>query len=218
MNNNKTWQEICEIYTCTKRITLLAEEYDKEFNSFIQPINEIKNVLDHLVRSKSVELGSVKLKNATRQSKNIYIHNNLEKALAHAYRAFVDTSDYFAITFREKIINTLSPFNDEVISIAFPEYYSIHRTRIDEISEKVAEFRMKKDIGDSDNIMNLVREYCAISEELFEIFKKIQKKIAPLMKVKKGLTKKNILSHIIQGIIAFIIAFVFYLFGASSKK
>ncbi len=58
--NESLWLAIVEVYNRAKTIYLLAEEFDFRFQSFLQPVLELRYALEHIVRGKARRnLGSV---------------------------------------------------------------------------------------------------------------------------------------------------------------
>ena len=74
------WTEYSFIYNTTKELYIMAEEYDEDFSSFIQPIKEQRDSLEHIVRAYSRMSSALDV-----QSEEVrqYISSNLSKALGH---------------------------------------------------------------------------------------------------------------------------------------
>ena len=51
------WKSLVEIHNHAKSIILCAEEFDPQFQDFLQPILELRHSLEHIVRAKAAELG-----------------------------------------------------------------------------------------------------------------------------------------------------------------
>lgn len=166
MEINEIWDKICKIYEISKKYIIEAEETRKDFKTFLQPVNEIKNAHEHMIRAKTSEIGM-------REYKEDYIRENLRCALGHEYRAFFDIADFYSITLRERIDEYLDPFSTEAIKTCIPEYYTQYRTKIYQITEAITEFRNSKDIGDSVELLPRVEEYDKLLEELSEIYKAV---------------------------------------------
>lgn len=45
------WNNIIEIHKCTKELYLLSEEYSENLKMFIQPIKEMRDALEHIIRA-----------------------------------------------------------------------------------------------------------------------------------------------------------------------
>jgi hypothetical protein len=191
MELNAIWNNVCVIHEYTKRLTILGEEFGKDFLGFYQPLNELKNAYEHIIRAKSQELGLRVLKTETDLTEKEYVLSNIRKAMAHEYRAFFDTADYLSVVVRDKIIKILIPYSPIVISTAIPEYYKEYRSRIDEITYDIAEYRGMKDIGKIEITLPTVEKYANACEELINIYRSINKKMNVLLEVKEGLHQEK---------------------------
>lgn len=83
-------RELTELYLVVKEIIIYFEEVNPEQKSDIQPINELRNAFDHLMRCFSKWLGIDK--NQEHKS-SAYISTHLSKSFGHVYRAGYDTVD-----------------------------------------------------------------------------------------------------------------------------
>jgi len=158
---------ICNLYIKTKDWMLYAEEIDPDFESFIQPANELRHALDHLMR-----LFAVKLK-IREEPERGYVEKQLEKTIGHVFRGAFDTLDKISITLREKIINEISPFSVDAINASLPEYYSKIRPDIEEINRKIAKIRANKDVVSI--CYDDIEEYSNLIERLKEYHRLILK-------------------------------------------
>lgn len=191
MDLNEISKNICIIHEYTKKLTLLGEEFGKDFLGFYQPIKELKDAYEHIIRAKSQELGLRVLDSATGLSAEDYILSNYRKALSHEYRAFFDTADFLSVTIRGKIIQALNSYPISAIKVAIPEYYSEHRTRIDAITYEIAEYRSIKDIGKLGITLPTVEKYANACEELINIYRNISKKEKALIEVSERETEEK---------------------------
>ena len=177
MENDK-WSEIVEIHNQTKSWFLWVEEKEKGFKTYLQPIKELRDALEHIIRARANALGlDGKAQDQTYQEKN------LDKALGHEYRAFFDTADWLATCFREKIAETLTPYESNIIVKVAPEYYQETLPRFEEIAEVIAELRSKKDIA-TKFMPETAREYQSILDELKETYQMIASKIPSLERLR----------------------------------
>lgn len=152
---NKFWEEICELYNLTKKYQLLAEELAG--SSYIQPILEQKNALDHII--KAYLESSKSMEEANKQ---------LGGAKAHLYRAFWDVADWLSIICRESVYKLLRKKSPKKIADACPEYYSEIRKKLVDMPEAISDMRFKKD-----DKIQYVKEYCDILDELVKDYKHI---------------------------------------------
>jgi len=157
-------KRIADYYEVTKELILFAEQVDPLNKTLPQPINELRNCLDHLMRVVSSRLGGRKA-----QHGGDYAKTNMDKAYGHVYRAAYDTLDWVSLTLKGRIIDELEPFSVDTIQAALPEYYSRIRPRLETILiEDVAQLRMDKDVG-LPGEENLVR-YGEVAAELKKLF------------------------------------------------
>lgn len=169
------WDKFISIYKNTKELYILSEEYEPGFNSYIQPIKEQKDALDHIVRSYFRYISTPKL-----DIKDLeYMKANFQKSIGHIFRAFFDTCDILSITLREKLSAELKPFRYSEIIRVWPEYET-ERSYLAGLPQQIANMRQKKDIAqNSDNIFDLVSKYRAIIDRLHQIYIVFMKDIYP---------------------------------------
>ncbi len=175
---NEFWTNYSFIHNSTKELYILSEEYDDELSSFIQPIKEQKDSLEHIVRAYT-RYSSVN-SNLEETDKD-YIMQNLDKAMGHTFRSFFDCADILSITLREKLSVELCRYTYIDIIKVWPEYENIRKTLID-MPKKVAKLRNEKDIAQkNDAITAMVKKYKDNIDELFSIYEKFTKDIYPLL-------------------------------------
>lgn len=167
------WKKLTQIHNITKELYIRSEEYNDDLKSFIQPIKELKDAYEHIVRANTrafINFSDVKDID--------YIKSNMDKAIGHEFRAFFDTADFICIIFRKKINEKLEGFSYNQIVNEWPEY-NFARKRIISIPEDIASIRIKKDIGSSEKMSSLVLDYKEIVEELINYYKKIDLEVYP---------------------------------------
>lgn len=155
------WRKIITLHNHTKGHVLYCEEMDASYRTFIQPRNEWCNALEHIIRSKANELG---LKEGG--SSDAYIHENLDAALGHEYRAYFDTCDWLSVQLRKKIRLTLDPYSQTTLTAAVPDYYREVRPQLEQIIIDIAAIRGAKDIAVKRDILEEVGRYNAVLERL----------------------------------------------------
>lgn len=185
------WKKICEIFIATKKLGIQLEEIQDDHKAFLQPVNEFKSALDHIIRVKAIESGL-----ATKAESKQYTESNLNKALGHIYRAFFDTADFYSVVLREKIINLLSKYSSDTIHKVLPDYYSEKRIFIERVNKKLADIRAKKDIGNDSNILPSIDDYVSNLEKIELIYEEIISKIPQLDRLQKIENRKNIRKRI----------------------
>src|SRR5271157_4774385 len=108
--NEKLWEQIVVLHNTNKSFFIWCEENDVHLKSFLQPNNELKNAWEHAIRAKGNELGMTGVKD------DKYIEFNLQKVLSHEYRAFFDICDWLSLILRQRIQDTLKPYDNETIN------------------------------------------------------------------------------------------------------
>ena len=79
-NERINWEEIINLYNTIKWLYALCEETDTELNTNLQPLNEFRAALDHLMRIVAIEnLDDYKEKDANDEATRLCSH--LRRAL-----------------------------------------------------------------------------------------------------------------------------------------
>ncbi len=192
--SEETWRRIIEIHQYAKDLMLLGEEYDPKHRTFLQPMKEQRDALEHIIRARSKELGVL---DVDEQKNEGYIRGNYDKALGHEYRAFFDCADRLSIVFRETITKSVSVYSNQVLTAAFPDYYEHIRPKVTELCAKVAEVRGKKDISKSkqDELLEEVRTYNNIISDLRDSLVEMYNHIPALDECQKKEEEANIENH-----------------------
>ncbi len=165
--------KLCEVYKAAKRLYLQAEELDPEFKSFIQPIGELRDANDHVMRAMAVRMG---LETPSGDdSVEEYVVASLSKALGHTYRCFFDTADWLSIALRERFLDEVDGFSNECLTAVWPEYYTKVRPQITSVEAaiKAGSFRETKDVCKSD-IISDVGKYTEIIENFISHVKEAE--------------------------------------------
>ena len=139
-----------ECYGILKDLALYAEELNSE--SFLPPINEIRDAFDHLMRLYSVLFG-------LRDGDSEYIKENLDAVFRHVYRASFDYLDYIRIYQKDYMHRRLEGISQQTIVNLFPEYYREILPEIESCLEDIPLYKASKDIGKPD--METVERYHA---------------------------------------------------------
>ncbi len=207
-NEQIDWEDIVSLYNTIKSLYALCEETDPELNTNLQPLNEFRAALDHLMRIVGIEkTDGYNEKNAVDEAKRLR---------SHLRRALFDICDMISINYRTKIIDVLEDYEVEEINSAIPTYYSKIRPRIEEISEGIAVLRTEKRFNSSVEEETAVDEYPKIIEELKGYYKTISKAIPSLIEIKKKNKKKRQDAFIFQKVIpigAIVVAIVIAIIG-----
>jgi hypothetical protein len=168
-------KSVCTLFFRTKALILRAEELDNNSGTFLQPTQELKAALDHVMRALSREYG---LTTNGAESSDEYIDRQLDKAMGHIYRAYFDTADWMSINFREQVGKHLEPYDHTDIAAVLPSYFKEISPRFADYARDIAMLRNEKDIAtDGDELFN---RYEALLERLGEDVRLIVRMIPAL--------------------------------------
>ena len=190
IEKEKIWIQIVELHNHAKSLYLAAEEHSLGFKDFIQPNNEMKHALEHIIRAQAVTLGIADKKFDKQEEQDEYVEDCFRKALGHEYRSFFDSADWISVTLRSKIIEHLEPYSNACITNDLPDYYTKDKKSIDEINDVIAEIRSRKDIA-KDGKLEEVKHYCDILKELEVIYCKTRDAVPSLNEFSKKEEQKT---------------------------
>jgi len=176
------WARLVEIHNHAKSVFLCAEEFDPGFLEFVQPVMELRNGFEHIIRAKAAELGM----NGEADAKGSeYVPQSLDKAIGHEYRAFFDAADWFSVCIRDRIAKTLDQYSHEHIVAVLPDYYTKLRPQIDQTSRDIAAIRGSKDISKDKDLLAEVASYRAAIDRLLGAYEQIEKSIPALVNARQ---------------------------------
>lgn len=137
------WHNILGKYSIIKEVYIEAEETNPGLLTNLQPLNEFRAALDHIM----------KMMDAIYNEENEQeYYRQIDKLHSHLNRAFYDISDYACINYRNQIVSLLEKYNNDVIRLIIPEYYPKYRVEIERISQRIAKYRHEKGKGQIDDI------------------------------------------------------------------
>ncbi|HPW73917.1 MAG: hypothetical protein IPI63_07525 [Methanothrix sp.] len=148
---------IVKLYNYNKCLMLYAEDLTDE--TFLPPINEIRDANDHIMRVFAVVFG---FGDTGKETEHEYIKSNLNAALSHVYRATYEHLDYIKIYQHEAIQNNLANIYPETLATVFPEYYRDINPRLVDAINIIPDYRKRKNIADPN--LEQVEAYMAIIE------------------------------------------------------
>lgn len=183
------WEKVVSLYNSVKALYALCEETDPDLCTNLQPLNEFRAALDHLMRIVAIQnIEEYKAKDAADEAR---------KLLSHLRRAFFDICDMLSINYRTKIIDALKKYDVDCIQGALPDYYPTIRPRLQEISETIATLRTEKRFNSSGE-ETAVDEYLKIVQELKQYYKTVLCATASLNELRaKTRVKKVFINWII---------------------
>ena len=168
-------KDITELYCYYKELSLFAEEIRTE--SFLPPINEIRDAFDHLMRTCAVQYG-FKVGNGD------YKQENLKATFRHLYRAVFDLLDYIRIYEKLTIYEKIKGFSKTAILDVFPEYYREIVPEIEKCVKTIPIYKMDKDIGDPN--LTKVKEYVDLVKKMRDYSLLIDEKIPAISLMKRN--------------------------------
>lgn len=198
-------------YSDIKELYIECEETDPELKTNLQPLNEFRAALDHIM----------KMMFAQHRGDTDEVQEQFRKLNSHLDRCFYDVCDMLSINYRNKIIDILEMYEVDVIRTALPTYYSEMKPNIDAISGRIANYRNKKGTtsSTSDETLDGFEKYKVDVLMLKNIHAKVAAAQTELEEIrnkeKKRTTKENRKNLLIGGIIGVLgsalVSFVFYL-------
>ncbi len=175
------WKNFSIIQKKTKKVYILTEEYDEQLRSFIQPIKEQRDALEHITRALSLYYSYDNAEDITPED-NDRIKRNLNSAIGHIFRAFFDSADVLSIELRKKLSLAIEKYSYEQIIKVYPNYEHDRKVLI-ELPYMFASFREQKDISNSvEEIISKVNLYYTQLENLFNIYKNFMLNVYPELK------------------------------------
>lgn len=175
------WKLIVEVHQYTKELLTLAEEISPSLKTFIPPVKEQRDALEHIIRAKAFEIELQDVDNPK------YIDEQINKTLGHIYRAFFDVADYFCILMRDEITNLLSDFDSNLIKLSIPTFYTKIRPLLENINREISELRKAKDIAKNEGLIIEVEKYRVICFQLSEFTSLIKSKISDINQLKESI-------------------------------
>lgn len=131
----EAWIKLINKYSSLKEVFIECEETDPELKTNIQPLNEFRAALDHVMRT---------MDSYYSDSSEHDWHEEFRKLNSHLDRAFFDVCDMLSINYRNKIINSVEIYTTETIRTVLPKYYPEWKTKIEDISNRVIKYRNRK--------------------------------------------------------------------------
>ena len=207
MELEKEWLKVLAKYSIIKEVFIICEETDPELNTNLQPINEFRAALDHVMK-----LNGALYKDEDEEE----CLNQFRKLHSHLDRAFFDICDMASINYRNMIIDLLEKYDADVIRGAIPEYYSQIRPDMDAITNKIINYRNSKGMpGDEedlfqrykDDVFKLKEYFSSISSKL-PVLEEIYTKEMRKQKKANNPTYVGVVVAVIGIIVAIILRFI----------
>lgn len=217
MDQRDIWALIFYRYFKIKELYIECEETDPALNTNLQPLNEFRAALDHIMKMMWSLYTEENPDEVLKQS---------EKLLSHLDRCFYDVCDMLSVNYRNKINTCLEGFDTDIISKALPNYYSQIKSDVEEISGRIITYRSKKGMnpGGTGNyeeyeadVKKLKEHYSAIRKVLPTMNEFKAQKLEREAQAKKEKRNTEVRSYVIGGIIgavgSAIVGVVLYFLG-----
>ena len=98
MDIKDNWIQVLEKYSVIKEVYIECEETDPELKTNLQPLNEFRAALDHMMK--------ILMAYYQDEDEDEY-QRQVDKLISHLNRAFYDICDMVSINYRNKIVDTL---------------------------------------------------------------------------------------------------------------
>ena len=181
-------EEIVPLYQKVKKTIIEAENFDPLRETYIAPLNEIRNTFDHIMKSAS-------------DDENEDLMENLKEAKVHLNRAGYDVFEILSSNLGIAIGKAIEKYDSEIIARVFPQYYENIQPKIIEIQQELVRVRSKKNVDDNGNPENF-SIYEAQKDELIQAYSKIQAYIPQLEREKKKGLRRFLFEHALTIIIS----------------
>ncbi|MCC8160811.1 MAG: hypothetical protein LIO53_05815 [Oscillospiraceae bacterium] len=207
MNGKFDWRKVFDLYNAVKYLYALCEESNPDLRTDLQPLNELRSALDHVMRIIAIEtLNDYKGKDSS---------GKFEKLIGHLKRAFYDVCDSVTLNYRYKIAKLLTNYSVSEIQTALPEYYSEIVLSIEKISEKITSIRTDKRFSDASD-SDFLDEYVNVIKQLNAWYEKVlaaQPSLSEISEKNKKIVMKNTVSQWIIPIAGIVIGAVIAVIG-----
>lgn len=219
------WGKALSLYGNLKQLLTLCEELGDNFKTFIHPMKEMRDALDHIMRAEEARRNHPEKDNPAIQE---YSVTQLDKAVGHLYRGFFDAADWLALKLRQEVGRITRDYDNECLMAVLPEYYSKFTVDLRRVEKKIARMRSEKDIAKSNGaIIEEVDQYRQTINELLEIHDKVSSAVPALQefKAKQDQTqraaqswdfKTKLAVAVVSPLAAALIAWFGYSLGASN--
>jgi hypothetical protein len=163
------FNEVKGLYLEIKAVIILAENIDNDKAAYLGSLNELRNTLDHLIRSLEYPQK---------------MESEFSEAMEHLYRAGYDTYEILAMNLAEKIVSVVKNYSPEVLANVFPQYYKEINPRLLELQVELADTRAHKKL-DPETGTKSFQPYATIIKELHTILK-VTERITPELENEKS--------------------------------
>jgi hypothetical protein len=199
--------ELNNLYCEVKEIVILAENFDSDHDVLLTSLNELRNSLDHIMRS---------------LNHDDKFDLEFDEAGEHLYRAGYDAYEVLSINVAQKIIKIIEVYDREIISTVFPSYYREIKPSLINIKTELAEVRAHKRLNPTTG----TKSFAPYKQKVDTLIKHLKhcEGIVPDLQFQKrqksnGALKNTVLSVLLGIIITFVGTLIYdsYKGDASAK-
>lgn len=194
-------KKIAKLYNYNKNLMLYAEELTDE--TFLPPINEIRDANDHIMRVFAIVFG---FGEPDGENGHENIKSNLNAAFSHVYRATYEHLDYIKIYQHDAIQTNLTNIHPETLATVFPDYYKEIKPRLVNAIEIIPDYRNGKNIADPK--LEQVEAYMSIIETTKADYKKIIGMLPALNEYQAKKTKDKWTERLMYFILGVLLTFL----------
>lgn len=178
-------KQLVPIYEKVKEAIFLAE-YENKLELPLASINELRNCLDHLMRTFANGLDG-------------NTEHEIIEAKAHLYRAGNDSYEILVMHKLENFYEYQKTFDKEAVKEIFPDYYTLIIPLIEEVKVELAKVRAKKPVMHQEE--NTFTIYENIVTQLIKEIGRFQKASPGIIEYEKTMRRKGIKRTIVNFII-----------------
>ena len=161
---------LSEIYKSTKHLILLTEYYNSKHGIVVSTINELRNALDHVMRS---------LLNIDQMPNELY------KAEGHLYRAVYDACEIIVLDRLKYIEEFKNDVSYSFLNKIIPHYYTETLPYITKLKEQLVAVRQVP------NSVERIKEYENTIEKLMAITDELDKVVPQISEYKHKTNKRK---------------------------
>lgn len=143
-----------EIYQEAKTVYLLAEQFDKDNDAYMGPINEFRNALDHILRA-VLSHENIEEENSEEEILKS-VHHEIGESIEHLNRAGYDIYEILCANLTDKIIENIKGYDAELITKVFPSYYTQIKPDLIDTQKEVGLIRANKKINHENKKKNFM--------------------------------------------------------------
>ena len=174
-------RNLYDLYDKVRQAIILVENFDKDRNMYIAPINQLRSALDHIFKAVSF---------AENKERSEY---ELKEAKEHLDRAGYDALELLAAYLGIAIIKKVAQYDNNTLTTVFPAYFTVIKPKITDIKNRVAILRSEKKINSEISFST----YFDQITELIELDKNVDVMIPSLEDFKQRDKKSRIRQSII---------------------